>query len=102
MPSRTIALPNPTGLHARPAAVFSKAAAESGADVTVSKDDNTANAKSLLSLLTLDCHKGDEVTITVEGDDADRVLDDLVALVESGLGEPLESGDGGGGGGAAS
>jgi hypothetical protein len=38
----------------------------------------------------------------VEGDDADRVLDDLVALVESGLGEPLESGGGGGGGGAAS
>ena len=91
MPSRTIALPNPTGLHARPAAVFSKAAAESGADVTVSKDDRTANAKSLLSLLTLDCHKGDVVTITVEGDDSDRILDELIALVESGLGEPVES-----------
>jgi phosphotransferase system HPr (HPr) family protein len=95
VPSRTIALPNPTGLHARPAAVFSKAAAASGADVTVAKDDNTANAKSLLSLLTLDCHKGDEVTITVEGDDADRVLDELIALVESGLGEPLEAGEAG-------
>jgi phosphotransferase system HPr (HPr) family protein len=92
VPSKTIALPNPTGLHARPAAVFSKAAAETGAEVTVAKDDNTANAKSLLSLLTLDCHKGDVVTITVEGgDDADRILDELVALVESGLGEPLES-----------
>jgi phosphotransferase system HPr (HPr) family protein len=101
MPSRTIALPNPTGLHARPAAVFSKAAADSGADVTVSKDDQTANAKSLLSLLTLDCHKGDIVTISVEGDDADRVLDELVALVESGLGEPLEAGGGEGGQGSA-
>lgn len=100
MPSRTIALPNPTGLHARPAAVFSKAAAGSAAEVTVAKDDRTANAKSLLSLLTLDCHKGDVVTITVEGDEADRVLDVLVALVESGLGEPLEGGqaaEGGGG-----
>lgn len=48
MPSRTIALPNPTGLHARPAAVFSKAAAaNTGAEVTVAKDDRTANAKSL-------------------------------------------------------
>jgi phosphotransferase system HPr (HPr) family protein len=100
MPSKTIALPNPTGLHARPAAVFSKAAAGSGADVTVSKDNQTANAKSLLSLLTLDCHKGDVVTINVEGDDADRILDELVALVESGLGEPLEAGGGGGGGGS--
>jgi phosphocarrier protein HPr len=90
VPSRTLPLPNPTGLHARPAAVFSKAAAESGADVTVTKDDRTANAKSLLSLLTLDCHQGDVVTITVEGDDAERVLGELVALVESGMGESAE------------
>ena len=94
MPSRTVALPNPTGLHARPAAVFSRAAAAASADVTVSKDDQTANAKSLLSLLTLDCHKGDEVTITVEGENADTVLDELVTLIESGLGEPLEGAGG--------
>ena len=97
MPSQTVALPNPTGLHARPAAVFSKAAAASAAEVTVAKDDRSANAKSLLSLLTLDCHKGDLVTVTVEGEDADRVLADLVALIESGLGEPLESGEAAGG-----
>ena len=65
--------------------------------MTVAKDDQTANAKSLLSLLTLDCHKGDVVTITVEGDGADAALDELVALVESGLGEPLEAEGGGAG-----
>jgi phosphotransferase system HPr (HPr) family protein len=92
VPSHTLPLPNPTGLHARPAAVFSKAAVESGVDVTVTKDDRTANAKSLLSLLTLDCHQGDVVTINVEGDDADRVLAALVALVESGMGE-LDGGE---------
>lgn len=91
MPEQTVALPNPSGLHARPAKVFAKAAAASTAEVTVSKDGNTVNAKSVLSVLTLDCHHGDEITISVEGDDAQSTLDDLVSLVESGLGEGTET-----------
>jgi phosphocarrier protein HPr len=87
MPEQTVALPNPSGLHARPAKVFAKAAAAATADVTVSKDGNEVNAKSVLSVLTLDCHHGDEITIRVEGDDAESILDDLVTLVENGLGE---------------
>ena len=87
MPSRTVTLPNPTGLHARPAKVFAEAATASGLTVRVSKGDNAVNARSVLSVLTLDCHQGDEITIDVEGDGADAVLVDLVALVESGLGE---------------
>ncbi len=87
MPSRTVTLPNPTGLHARPAKVFAQAAAESGHQVRVTKGDTTVNARSVLSVLTLDCHNGDEITIEVEGDDAEGVLASLVALVESGLGE---------------
>ncbi len=87
MPSRTVTLPNPTGLHARPAKVFAEAVAASGLTVRVSKGDNAVNARSVLSVLTLDCHHGDEITIDVEGDGADAVLSELVALVESGLGE---------------
>lgn len=87
MPSQTVSLQNPTGLHARPAKVFAEAAAATGLAVTVAKDDRTVNGRSVLSVLTLDCHHGDEVTITVEGDGADAALADLVALVASGLGE---------------
>ncbi|MFP5377947.1 MAG: HPr family phosphocarrier protein [Acidimicrobiia bacterium] len=87
MPSRTVTLPNPTGLHARPAKVFTSAVADSGHQVRLTKGDTTVNARSVLSVLTLDCHQGDEVTIDVQGDDADAVLESLVALVESGLGE---------------
>ena len=99
MPSRTVVLTNATGLHARPAKVFSQAAATaaaSGATVTLSKGEQSVNARSVLSVLTLDCHQGDEVTITVEGDGAraDAVLADLAALVESGLGEPAASVEG--------
>jgi phosphotransferase system HPr (HPr) family protein len=90
VPSRTVVLPNPTGLHARPAKVFAQAAGEaaaSGATVTLAKGDQSVNARSVLSVLTLDCHQGDEVTISVEGEGADEVLARLVDLVESGLGE---------------
>jgi phosphocarrier protein HPr len=87
MPSRTVTLPNPTGLHARPAKVFAQAAAASGLEVRVTKGEASVNARSVLSVLTLDCHQGDVITIEVEGDGADSVLADLVTLVESGLGE---------------
>lgn len=87
MPSKTVTLTNPSGLHARPASVFAKAAATHPSDVTVAKGDRTVNAKSVLSVLTLDCHQGDELTIATDGDGADTALADLVALVEDGIGE---------------
>ena len=87
MAQRTVALPNPSGLHARPAKVFAKAAAAAPGTVTVSKDGREVNASSVLSVLTLDCHKGDEITVKVEGEDAESTLDELIALIESGLGE---------------
>ena len=87
MPEATVALRNPTGLHARPAKVFARAAAASPADVVVSKDDREVNGKSVLSVLTLDCHQGDEITIRTSGEGAEDALADLVRLVESGLGE---------------
>lgn len=90
MPERTVTLRNETGLHARPARVFARAAKQFSADVTVVKTNGDAepvNAKSVLSVLTLDCHQGDEIVITAEGDDADQALDHLAGLVDEGLGE---------------
>jgi phosphocarrier protein HPr len=87
MPEATVTLQNATGLHARPAKIFARAAAASAADVSVEKDGRSVNAKSVLSVLTLDCHQGDEILIRVEGDDAEATLAELVALVESKFGE---------------
>lgn len=87
MPSQTVKLENETGLHARPARIFAKAAKEHDGEVTVAKDGEPVNAKSTLSVLTLDCHQGDEITIHVDGEGADEALERLVELVEKGLGE---------------
>lgn len=95
MPDATVVLRNATGLHARPAKIFARAAAAQPADVAVEKDGRRVNAKSVLSLLTLDCHQGDEITISTDGEGAEAALAELVALVESGIGED-EAGDGAG------
>jgi phosphocarrier protein HPr len=99
MPEATVILQNATGLHARPAKIFARAAAASAGEVSVEKDGRRVNAKSVLSVLTLDCHQGDEIVISVEGDDAPATLADLVALVESRFGEGEGEGEGVGGGG---
>ncbi len=83
MPEREVELTNEVGLHARPAAVFSKAAAGFSADVTVVKGEQEANAKSIMAVLKLDVKKGDAVTIATEGDDAEEALQELVTLLES-------------------
>jgi phosphocarrier protein HPr len=87
VPDATVVLRNATGLHARPAKIFARAAAAQPADVAVEKDGRRVNAKSVLSLLTLDCHQGDEITISTDGEGADAALAELVALVEAGIGE---------------
>lgn len=94
MPEATVTLQNATGLHARPAKIFARAAASSSAEVSVEKDGRRVNAKSVLSVLTLDCHQGDQILISVEGDDADGTLAELVALVESKFGEDEQEGKG--------
>jgi phosphotransferase system HPr (HPr) family protein len=92
MPEARVVLRNASGLHARPAKIFARAAADLAADVEVEKDGRRVNAKSVLSLLTLDCHRGDEIVISTEGDGADAALAELVALVEANLGEGDEEG----------
>lgn len=70
------------GLHARPAAVFSNQAADSGVDVLVEFNGKTAEADSLLEVMSLGAKCGDVVTLQVP-DGAEAVLDELVKLLET-------------------
>jgi len=84
MAERRVVVKSPVGLHARPAALFAKAASGSGLQVTMSKGDGPAvPASSILSVLTLNVRHGDEVTLRADGDGADTVLDELAGLLES-------------------
>jgi len=93
MKESKVIVDNNVGLHARPASLFVQAAAKFKSDINVScqdpetKENRSANAKSILGILTLGVFKGMEITIKAEGEDEDTAVDALIALVEDDFGE---------------
>ncbi|MFS0867849.1 HPr family phosphocarrier protein [Microbacterium sp. 179-B 1A2 NHS] len=80
--TRTVRIGSANGLHARPAKLFAQAAKEAGAAVTVAKGSGApVNAASILSVISLGAEYGDYVTLTAEGESAERVLDTLTELL---------------------
>lgn len=87
MVSQKVVIKNPTGLHLRPAGMLCKEAMLFKCHVVFRFQDNTANAKSVLSVLGACIKCGDEIEFVCEGEDEEEALKALVAVVESGLGE---------------
>ena len=93
MKEETIVVNNKVGLHARPASLFVQEALKYSSDVNVycqdpeTKEDRNANAKSILSVLTLGVFQGMEITITAEGEDEAEAVEALRTLVEDDFGE---------------
>ena len=93
MAETTIELRNPSGLHARPAATFVKAATGFKSDIRVTNltrdADKSTAAKSMLGVLGLGVSHGHAIRITAEGEDADEAVKALREMVEAGLGEAI-------------
>ena len=94
MPEAEVEVRNPSGLHARPAATFVKAAGGFAADVRVanlSRDPaREANAKSVIGVMGLGVARGHRIRLTATGADADAALAALLEIVASGLGEEID------------
>ena len=79
---RTVVVTHPDGLHARPAALFVRAAASSAAAVSIAKEGSApTDAKSILGVLSLDVRKDDVTELFAQGDNAEQVLDTLAGLL---------------------
>jgi len=86
MPERTVKVGSSVGLHARPATIFTQAAAKQPVKVTIAKQGGTpVDARSVLFVLGLDVRSGDEVVLAAEGEGADGALDELEALLQRDL-----------------
>ena len=82
MPTRTVTVASAVGLHARPAALLTSAVGGSGLEVTLALGGGEpVDAGSILEVMTLGAKHGDLVTLSADGDGADAVLDELVALL---------------------
>lgn len=61
---------DPVGIHARPAGLLVKELKQYGSAIKIiNKDGKAADAKKLLALMGLGIRQGDEITVSVEGDD---------------------------------
>mgnify|MGYP003604916077 FL=1 len=85
--SEAILIPNPTGLHARPAAVLANLAKKFKAEIRLQKGDDQANAKSVVAIMGLEVGCGDKVVLIAKGEDADSAISTLTPLLWEGLGD---------------
>lgn len=87
MVETTLLVQHPEGLHARPAALLVGIAKQFKSDIQVTYQERRANAKSVLSVLTLGAGQNAVITIAAEGDDAAEALAALQTLVENNFGD---------------
>ena len=75
------------GLHLRPAGILCKQATQYESRIQLIAGSNTANAKSVLSVLGACIKTGDELEFICEGPDEEEALRAMIQIVKSGLGE---------------
>ena len=78
---------NSAGMHARASTRLVQSANKYRCEVTVSKDGQDVNGKSIMGVLLLVAAKGSTITITCDGEDAQPCLESLTQLVQTGFGE---------------
>jgi phosphocarrier protein len=86
---RRVKVINPLGLHARAAASVVRLAGTFQSDIKIIRTDNAvvADAKSILSVLTLAAAKGTELEIEASGDDKKEAIHKIEEIFKEGFGE---------------
>src|SRR5215207_8597933 len=85
--SHAVIIPNPEGLHARPAAVLANLAQKYESDIRLKRGDDQANAKSVMAIMGLEVLAGHKVQVIARGPDAAQAAEELAEALREGLGE---------------
>jgi phosphocarrier protein HPr len=83
----TAKIVNKKGLHARASAKLVEAAARFSSQITVTKDGQTVDARSIMGLMMLAASLGSEIEIVAEGPDAEDAMTAILALIDAKFGE---------------
>ena len=73
------------GIHARPAGLLVKEAKQFTSTIMISKGDKSAKATALMKLMGMGVKKGDEITVTVDGDDEDAAAAAIEAFLKANM-----------------
>lgn len=82
---QSVVIVNPQGFHLRPAHAFVQLASQFASQIRLTKDAETIDGKSILSILTLGAGQGTTLRLEAEGDDAERAVEALAELVAQGF-----------------
>jgi phosphocarrier protein FPr len=85
--SEAIVIPNPTGLHARPAAVLANIAKSFKSSIKLQLGDRQANARSVTSIMALEAVQGSKINVLASGPDAQEAANKLAAVLAQGCGD---------------
>lgn len=78
---KTMTIVNKLGLHARAATQLVQLANQFDAKIVLKKEDKEADANSVLGLMMLESHQGEQVTVVVDGDDAQAAMAAIEQLI---------------------
>lgn len=78
---RKLIVKNKQGLHARPAAIFVQIANKFDARITVKRDDEEVNGKSIMGILMLGAEKGSTILLEADGHDAHLAIVELEKII---------------------
>ncbi|HEY4707024.1 MAG TPA: HPr family phosphocarrier protein [Thermodesulfobacteriota bacterium] len=84
---KVFTIPNKLGLHARAASLFVQLSNKFESEILVRKNDQEVNGKSIMGILILAAAQGSDITLMVEGADAEAALEALGELINAGFGE---------------
>ena len=87
MHQRTLTIVNRLGLHARAAGKFVNLAKSYSSTITLSREDQSVDGKSIMGVMLLAAPFGSEVDIHVTGEDAEEAFAALCDLVSDRFGE---------------
>ncbi len=80
---KKLEIKNRLGLHARAAALLVQTVNKFSAQVSVSKDGQTADGRSIMGVLTLAATQGSKIHIEANGEDAEKVVKALEKLLDN-------------------
>ncbi len=80
---KEIVIKNKQGLHARPAAAFVQIVAKHNSTVIVRKGKERVNGTSIMGILTLGVQQDSPITVEIDGEDAQKVLEELEKFLTS-------------------
>jgi phosphocarrier protein HPr len=82
-----VTIANKLGMHARASAKFVQLSSAYGCDISLTRDGQTVNGKSIMGIMMLAASKGAQIKLCTDGEDEEQAMQALLDLINDRFGE---------------